>query len=189
MMAQYSDSEVLEGIRAKDPDVMRYIYNQFYPMVRFFIIRNRGNDTDAQDVFQDAVLAIYERMRQDKFTLDSSLKTFIYSVCRHKWLQYLDRQKFVIDVEDLDNYLAYEDKAFYEDESAWHKWLFQKHYLRLSESCQQIIRMYLDRTNMLEVAGAMGYKNRQYAIKRKYECLRSLYIRIMSDPEYKRSIL
>jgi len=36
-----------------------------------------------------------------------------------------------------------------------------------------------------EIATILGYKGKQYAVKRKYECMKSLINRVLNDPEYK----
>lgn len=185
-MIHYSDTNILEGIQRRDDVILRYTYDQYYPMIRFFIIRNSGTESDAQDIFQEAMIAIFIRIRKKELNLTCSFKTFIYSVCRHKWLQHLDRNRQFNRLHDLENHVVLEEKEIYEDELQLRKRLYQRHFLNLSESCREILSLFLQKVPFEEVARKMGYKNRQYAIKRKYECVRSLYTRIMNDPEYKR---
>lgn len=184
-MIKYTDTAIIEGIRARDRGVLRYTYAQFYPMIRYFIIRNHGNDLDAEDIFQEAIVAIYEKSKKKKIDLHCSFKTYIYSVCRHLWLQSMDRSHLMIPVSDLDEFLVFEDKIGYEEEQMLRKRIYQKNYLQLSLKCQKILHMYMERVPFDKVAREMGYKSTQYAVKRKFECFKSLINRIRSDPEYK----
>ena len=101
------------------------------------------------------------------------------------WLQYLDRNKVQYELSDMDEFLALEDKEIYDDFQA-KKAVFQRRFLELTELCQKMLLMVVDRTPYEEIARILGYKGKQYAIKRKYECMKSLINRVLNDPEYKR---
>jgi RNA polymerase sigma factor (sigma-70 family) len=184
-MVHYTQYEIIEGIRCRDKDVLKYVYKQYFPMVRYFIIRNHGSEEDAEDIFQEAVVAVYERVRKKNLTLDCAFKTYFYSVVRHMWLQYLDRNKIHYEFSEMDEFLMLEDKELYDDFQN-KKVIFQRHFLDLTELCRKILLMFVERTPFEEIAVTLGYKGRQYAIKRKYECMKSLINRVVNDPEYKR---
>jgi RNA polymerase sigma factor (sigma-70 family) len=184
-MVHFSDNSIITGIRTCDRTVLRYIYAQYYPMVRYFIIRNHGNDLDAEDIFQEAIVAIFEKSRKKKIVLHCSFKTYLYSVCRHLWLQNIERNDMIISLNDLDEFIVLEDKIGYEEEMQLRKRIYQRNYLQLSEKCQKILYMFMERLPFDKIAKEMGYKSTQYAIKRKFECFKSLINRIKNDPEYK----
>jgi hypothetical protein len=46
--------------------------------------------------------------------------------------------------------------------------------------------MVVDGTSYEDIARNLGYKGKRYAVKRKYECMKSLINRVLNDPEYKR---
>ena len=86
---------------------------------------------------------------------------------------------------DMDEFLMLEDKEIYDDFQA-KKAIFQRRFLELTELCRRVLMMVVEGTSYEEIAMTIGYKGRQYAIKRKYECMKSLMNRVMNDPEYKR---
>lgn len=184
-MVNYTQYGIIEGLKRNDKDVLRYIYKHYMPMVRYFIIRNQGSPEDAEDIFQEAMVAVCQRVKRRKLDLDCSFKTYFYSVIRHMWLQYLDRNKVQYELSDMDEFLALEDKEIYDDFQA-KKAVFQRRFLELTELCQKMLLMVVDRTPYEEIARILGYKGKQYAIKRKYECMKSLINRVLNDPEYKR---
>jgi hypothetical protein len=73
-MVHYTQYGIIEGIRRRDKDVLKYVYKQYFPMVRYFIIRNQGSEEDAEDIFQEAVVAIFERVRKKSLTWTVLLK-------------------------------------------------------------------------------------------------------------------
>ena len=100
------------------------------------------------------------------------------------WLQYLDRNRIQYEFSDMDEFLALEDKEIYDDFQS-KKAIFQRRFLELTELCQKVLLMVVDGTSFEDIAQSLGYKGRQYAIKRKYECMKSLINRVLNDPEYK----
>lgn len=185
-MRQVSDEKLLEGIRSRNNQTLKKIYTDYYPMVRKFILRNNGNREDARDIFQDAVMIIFEKAQKRNFVLECSMKTFLYSICRNMWLQRLERRRKVMNVKDIENCCAEEDLAIYEDTEVMRKLLYQKHFMNLSARCREILTLYLKQLSFDEITEQMGLGNKQYAIKKKYECIRTLIRRIHDDPEYKR---
>jgi RNA polymerase sigma factor (sigma-70 family) len=163
-MVHYTQYGIIEGLRRRDKDVLRYVYKQYFPMVRYFIIRNQGSEEDAEDIFQEAVVAVFERVRRKNLSLDCAFKTYFYSVVRHMWLQYLERNKVQYEFSDMDEFLLLEDKELYEDFQA-KKVIFQKHFLDLTELCRKVLLMFVERASFEDIAESLGYKGRQYAIK------------------------
>ena len=184
-MIQYTHNSIVEGIKRQDKDVLKYVYKQYFPMVKYFITRNHGSEEDAQDIFQEAVVAVFQRVKRRKLALDCSFKTYFYSVVRHIWLQYLERNRIRFEFSDLDEYIIMEEPELYDDFKE-KKAIYQKHFLQLTDLCRKVLLMFIDKVPFEEIAATLGYKGRQYAIKRKYECMKSLINRVSGDPEYKK---
>lgn len=184
-MEQYTQIRIIDGIKRQDKDVLRYVYKQYFPMVRYFILRNHGSEEDAQDVFQEAVVAVFQRVRRRRLMLDCTFKTYFYSVVRHIWLQYLDRTKIKYEFSELDEYIIMEEPEIYDDFRE-KRAIYQRHFIRLTELCRKVLMMFMEKISFEEIALSLGYKGRQYAIKRKYECMKSLINRVSADPEYKK---
>jgi RNA polymerase sigma factor (sigma-70 family) len=184
-MVHYTQYGIIEGMRRNDKDVLKYVYKQYLPMVRYFIIRNQGSEEDAEDIFQEAIVAVCQRVKRKNLALDCAFKTYFYSVVRHMWLQYLERNKINYEFSDMDEFLMLEDQELYDDFQT-KKAIFQRRFLDLTELCQKVLMMVVEGTPYEEIALTLGYKGKQYAIKRKYECMKSLINRVINDPEYKR---
>lgn len=184
-MVHYTHYGVIDGIRRRDKDVLKYVYKQYFPMVRYFIMRNHGSEEDAQDVFQEAVVALYQKVRRRNLVLECSFKTYFYSIVRHMWLQQLERKKVRFEYSELEEFIVLEEHEIYDDFQA-KKAIYQRHFMQLTELCRKILVMFVDKVPFEEIAAILGYKGRQYAIKRKYECMKSLINRVFADPEFKK---
>jgi RNA polymerase sigma factor (sigma-70 family) len=187
-MTFYTDDSIIDGLKRRDNGIIRYIYKEYYPTIKFLITTNSGTETDAEDVFQDALVVLYRKIAKENLVLTSSFKTFLYSICRNLWLQRLDRRVFsneFLEMEDLtelqDNFLLEQPEEEYEKYR-----LFQQHFLRLSPDCQKVLRLFMGKTSLKEIADIMGFKTEKYAKTRKFMCKEKLKNSIINDPYFKK---
>lgn len=186
-LVHYTVEAILEGLKTSDSNVLEYVYKKYFPIVRFFVIKNSGTDEDAKDVFQEAVILIYKRLKDGSLDLTCAFKTYLYSVCRILWLRQLEKRKvrnevvtdnqvFVELDEDIDGQAA-EQEQFR---------IYQKHFQLLHKDCQEILQLFLKKVPLKEIAQRMNIKSDKYLKKRKYACKEALIKRIQNDPDYKR---
>ena len=71
-MQEYTVEEILEGLLNRDTDVLDFIYDQYFYPVKVFISRNSGTEEDAKDIYQDAVLVIYQKVKEGNLALNCS---------------------------------------------------------------------------------------------------------------------
>lgn len=185
-MIHYSDEAIVEGLRLRSDFIIEYIYQEYFQTIKYLINKNTGYDEDAEDVFQDALIIIYKKIREDQFNLTCSFKTYLYSVSRNLWLQKLGKRKTINkDIQDVENYIEMPDDSSYEDhveENEKYK-LYQLHFLSLGEDCQKVLRLFLKKTPLKEIARIMGYKTEKYAKTRKFLCKEELKKRVLNDPQ------
>lgn len=179
---ELSDDDLVKGIRDHDNDVLRYIYKKYFEIIRNFIKKNNGNDEDAQDIFQESIIIIFKKIQENSLELTCSFGTFIFSICRLLWLKQLEKRRIRseenTDDDDLQEILGTGASNFeYNDEYK----LYQEHFSKLPKDCQRVLRLFLEKVPLKEVAEIMGYKSEQYAKKRKFECKEKLIENIKSD--------
>jgi hypothetical protein len=66
--------------------------------------------------------------------------------------------------------------------------LFQQHFLRLSEDCKKVLRLFMNKVPLKEIAEIMGFKTEKYAKTRKFMCKEKLKNAIINDPNFKKFI-
>ncbi len=187
-MTFYTDEAIIHGLMKRDSGIIRYIYKEYYPTIKFLITTNSGTETDAEDVFQDALVVLYRKIARENLVLTSSFKTFLYSICRNLWLQRLDRRVFSNEFLELEDLGESHDNLFSEppeDDQEKYR-LFQQHFLGLSEDCQKVLRLFLNKISLKEIAEIMGFKTEKYAKTRKFMCKEKLKNSIINDPSFKK---
>jgi len=189
-MIGYSDEQILKGILRHDNLILQYIYKQYYYNINYFIRKNQGSEDDASDVFQEAIIIVYRKIKENDLIFDkSSFKSYLFSVCRFLWLKQLEKRR--IEKEKLNDSLPYQEDLYDDNlnelvEKNERYGLYQKHFSTLSTDCQKLLQLFFEKVPLREIAKVMGYKSDKYAKKRKYKCKELLISRIKQDAEFKK---
>lgn len=171
-----TDREVVLGILNNSEEALNKLYLAYFPMVLQFILNNSGGEADAKDVYQEAIIVLYDKIKSGKFELSSKLKTYLYSVSRRIWLKKLAQQsKKTNNIADFEDVLA-EDEDFERHEEKDHQFdLMKKALDNLGEPCKTIIQdFYIHNLSMQDICEKFGYTNTDNAKTQKYKCLQRL---------------
>jgi RNA polymerase sigma factor (sigma-70 family) len=184
-MIHYSDEAILEGLRLRSDYIINFTYKEFYPLIKFLVTGNGGADEDAEDIFQDGIVTLYNKISSNQLTLTSSFKTYIYSVCRNLWLQKLNARKAIFEkLSDVEEYIDLPKdmltKASIEETEMQR--IIQTHFLTMPDDCQKVLRLFIQKVPLQQIAGIMGFKTEHYTKTRKNLCKENLKTRIANDP-------
>lgn len=185
-MSEFSVEEIIEGIKARDNCVLQYVYKNHYPSIHHFIVSNSGSPEDAKDIFQESIIVIFRKVKeQPHFLLNSSFKTFIYSIARNLWLKHLRAIKYEGQkIKDQQKYIELKDEPFKVSNEDLKLSLYQKYFKLLPEDCQDILKLTARDIPQKEIAQAMNFKSENYVKKRKHNCKEKLIEMIKKDPRY-----
>jgi len=171
-----TDREVILGVLNNAEDVLNKLYIGYFPMILQFILNNNGNEDDAKDVYQEAIIILYDKIRHGNFELNSKLKTYLYAICRRIWLKRLAQSsKKTHNIADFEDVIAVdEDVDAHEEKDRQFEQM--KHALEsLGEPCRTIIQdFYIHNLSMQEICEKFGYTNTDNAKTQKYKCLQRL---------------
>lgn len=78
---QFSDEELLAGIRAGREDCFTALYERYFPRVYAFTSRRLRNRSDAEEVVQEVFTAVFRSVAA--FRGDSQLLTWIFGIARN----------------------------------------------------------------------------------------------------------
>ena len=171
-----TDREIVLGILNNSVEALNKLYVAYFPMVLQFILNNNGDEDDAKDVYQEAIIVLYNKIKSGSFELSSKLKTYIYSVSRRIWLKKLAQQS-----RKTNNIADFEDVLVVEDDMEQHEqkdMQFDKMKVALDslgEPCKTIIQdFYIHNQTMQDICDKFGYTNADNAKTQKYKCLQRL---------------
>ncbi|HPR32103.1 MAG TPA: sigma-70 family RNA polymerase sigma factor [Prolixibacteraceae bacterium] len=188
-MAEFSSEELLKGILGNNGIIIRYIYKSFFHKIRSYIIRNSGNYDEARDIFQEAIIVIFRKLKDEGLVLHNcSFETYLFSVCRLLWLKQLEkRKKSVLNIEDTNHYseTVFDegmDELIQKNERYR---LFQDHFQQLGKECQQILQLFFEKHSFKQITEIMGLASENYTKKRKHQCKEHLIQNIKKDANFK----
>lgn len=171
-----TDREVVLGILNNSEDVLNKLYKAYFAMVLQFILNNNGDEDDAKDVYQEAIIILYNKIKQGDFELSSKLKTYIYSVSRRIWLKKItQKSKKTGNITDYEDVYEVEQDVEHHEEKDLQFVKMQSALEKLGEPCKTIIQdFYLNNLSMQDICEKFGYTNTDNAKTQKYKCLQRL---------------
>ena len=181
-----TDADIVSGIRNQSSSVLLFVYRKNFRSVKYYVEKNSGTDKDAEDVFQDAMLLLYTKIREESLDLKCSIHTYLFSIVKLLWISQLKKRdvrktaseecdSFISDNEDVvDSIIQTERKS-----------LFIKHYNELTEDCKKIIKYFLKGFSISEITKIMGFSTEQHTKNRRFRCKTSLIEKILQNPHYK----
>ena len=91
MENRLGDQDLIAKILARDRNALLTFYRRYTPKLARFIRTKIDSREDAEEVLQDTLFAFLEAIRD--FHGNSSLKTFLFSICHHKIIDFYRRRK------------------------------------------------------------------------------------------------
>ena len=186
-MKKLLDEEIVAGLRKRDNRVLHYIYKNTFNPVKQLILNNAGSENDAEDIFQEALIIIFKKLKEDqKFVLTSAFTTYIYSISRLLWLKHLRNiKKIEIDPlnRDLEEKIEFEPPSPVQDQDL-RMAIYQRTLLQIPEDCQNILRLTAQDLTSSEIARQLGFRSEGYVRKRRHFCKEYLINKIKEDEDY-----
>src|SRR6186997_1359400 len=104
------DQKYINALLTNDAGLLDELYKKFSGKIRWMVLQNSGTDTDAADIFQDALLAIYYKAKTGNLVLTCPFEGFLYAVSKNKWMKELSkRRKMEVTNVDDKEYIVGED--------------------------------------------------------------------------------
>jgi len=74
-------NDILIDLRTDNNFTFGKLYKDNFYKISKFVQNNNGNEADAEDLFQDAMMVLVEKLRQDQFQLTASIDAYVYAIC------------------------------------------------------------------------------------------------------------
>jgi len=167
---------LLEGLALNDRQAIETIYRDNYAVIQAFVLNNSGNADEARDLFQEAMIVLYEKAVSGSFELHSQLRTYLFSVCRRLWLKRLQQMnRYTGQVEMLEDTVPVEEEMEMHEKKNNDFLLMESAMAKIGEPCKSLLdAYYIQHKNMQEIAADFGYTNADNAKTQKYKCLMRL---------------
>ncbi len=150
---------------------MHFLYSQYFHPVKNYVLKNSGNADEADDLFQDALVIFYVKVRKGEYHKTSSLKTYLFGIARNLWLKELRRRR------TAHKHLKVEDESDFQEELIIQKsqMTIRKVMELINEECKQLlIDFYFEGKTMASLTTKYGLGSEAATKNKKYRCLQKL---------------
>jgi len=171
--AELNEQLLLKGLANNDTKAIETIYKDNFNMVQAFILNNNGSYDDARDIFQEAMIALYEKAQSETFVLTSKINTYVYSICRRLWLKRLHQLgRFSNQIDSLEETVPVEEDIEIHEKRNAEFAIMDRALNSLGEPCKSLLEgYYVKKMDMQMLAKEFGYTNADNAKNQKYKCL------------------
>lgn len=170
-----SDTTWSDGIRRNDQAVMRALYKAHFPAVRQYVLQNNGTVSDAQDVFQEAIIVLWMNVKQGRFNAaaESGPGGFLFRVAKNKWLDVV-RSAAHKHMKVVHSEQALDGRSDAPDDIEERIVRLRGVYDKLDDKCRTILdQYYFERKDLATIASGMGVEEDSIRTI-KYRCMMKL---------------
>src|SRR5947209_1395404 len=89
---QHPDQKYIAALVQNDTALLEELYRKYNGKIKAMVLQNNGTEADAADIFQEALLTIYNRAVSTGFELTCPFEAFLYLVCKRMWLHELSKR-------------------------------------------------------------------------------------------------
>lgn len=161
-------------MKAHDVSFNHLYQDNFYKIYKL-VKNNKGQKADAEDLFQDAMLVLVEKLRTDDFYLTASINTYLYAICKNLWFKRLRGHNYELTIYHLKNYefqesinISIENELTYLDKL--------KYYLtKITDHCNRLINdLFFAKKEIEQIQIEYNYSSKHNAQNQKHKCIKQI---------------
>lgn len=186
-MNAHQDQQYIHALLNNNTLLLKELYDKYAGKIKSLVIKNNGTEADAADIFQEALLAIYQKAKTQHFVLTCPLDAYLYLVCKNRWINELNKRGIgKVTFTDTEGYNYTEDvfrNAEIVQTQQERRNLITRQFKELGEGCRQLLELSWSGISMEEVAKKLQ-NTYGYIRKKKSECMAKLIALVKTSPEF-----
>lgn len=163
-------------IKVNDAATLKNLYTANFAKVKRFVLKNNGSEQQAKDVYQEAFIAMWRNVKNDRFASKSetAINGYLFKIAKYKWLDHVRSVKYK-NTTFINREMEY-DEPDIEIEEAKNNRInrLMECIANLGERCQTLLKLfYFERKTYREIAELLKI-DEAYARTAKYRCQEQL---------------
>lgn len=162
---------------------VKLLYKNYLPRISQLIISMNGTPEDAKDVFQEALIVIYQKSKDTDFKIHTNLYAYLKQVCKFIWLRKLRKDNFdVLDIKEAEALIppVYEEDILEKKER---QQIISDNLNKLSPDNLTVMDLFFQGKSMKEISIQMGYTE-SFARLKKYRAKKQLISKLEKDQRF-----
>lgn len=172
--------ELVSAIHSNNELILKQLYQNNYKKVEAYILKNNGTMPQAKDIYQEAFIAVWQNIKDGKFTPqnETALQGYLYQIAKNKWTDELRSSRFkkTSNLESLHQYSENGEenpKSFYlEKETKIAQ--AEKAFQLMGAECKELLqKFYFEKKSLRDIAAFFNIGEAS-AKNKKYRCIQQL---------------
>jgi len=172
---------VVDALKRNDTKTLNRLYSINYWKIEALVLKNNGTKAHAKDVYQEAFLAVWQNVKQDKFKprSESSINGYLYSIAKNKWMDILrskgyrktivESQMSHFEIKDDENH-GVDDKILKDKQLE----VVMQAFKELEHACKNLLlKFYFEKKSIKKIANDLELDAASTRNK-KYRCMQKL---------------
>lgn len=161
--------------------IVEQCHNEF-KTISGWIQKNNGTEEDSEDIFNDAIVILLNKIDSEALTLHCQLSTYFFSICKHLWFHECRKRRRVILSNDVGD--DYSDSIY--DNSDDEKYeLLTEIMNNLDERSKDMFKHIFNNRSYAEIAYIMNFKNAQAVADKKKNCIKKILSELVNNAKYR----
>ncbi len=184
MSQKERDQNLLKKLLDTDGRSGIEFYTRFFPKVLSYIHTHGGNEQNARDVFQTAILLLMVQAQKEDFVIKSTLEGYFFTICKNVWRKEQKTSKNRVTNDEVIHLIS-EERELAVTAVEQERWqLYKEKFSELSENCRKVLEQSFKKISNTKIAELLGYASENVVRQRIFKCKTRLVKAIQSDPRY-----
>ena len=169
------DREFIQRIKANDRTVLGELFMKYQRMISVYVLKNGGDKNDAEDIIQETIIVLWQKVNSDSLQLTVKLGTYLLAIAKNKWMAEL-RKRRKISPQDISENISNGNPSSLDDLVNEEKIEYVRKALEMLQPiCKKLLLLYyFEEKNMKEIAKILNLANADVAKSKKYQCKKNL---------------
>lgn len=182
MLSINKSNEIVDAIRnGNNNKALNHLYKTSLPQIIKYICANNGDEDEAKDVFQDAVISLFTTIKLNRYDESKDVNGFLFFVARNLWINRVKKRNRQMNISMIPMPLDDKDPLaiVIGDEK---REVIDQFLGKLGDRCQQILKYVIfDGMSMKEIAKLMNFAGETVAKSTHYRCKKKLMELVEKD--------
>ncbi|MCB0560049.1 MAG: sigma-70 family RNA polymerase sigma factor [Lewinellaceae bacterium] len=165
-----TNTYIVQQLRTSREAAFEQLYEASFPQVARMVKAMGGEYEDARDIFQDALVILYEKAVEGRLDIQSSPSAYLMGIAKHLWLRQRRQNSHLLALSELEQQIDIPEDFFQQPEKPSLR-LF-RFLAAAGRKCMEILQaFYYQRMPLPEIAEEFGFANTRSATVQKHKCL------------------
>ncbi|HTN16523.1 MAG TPA: sigma-70 family RNA polymerase sigma factor [Chitinophagaceae bacterium] len=165
----------INDLKKESSHAFELLYDAYFDVVLRHVLHNSGTKDDAEDLFQEVMIVLVHKIRDDNFRLSASLKTYVMAIGKNLWLKTLRNRSRDQDHKQLSAAAYYTEISAALEREKYYSSKLQQYLYKISRHCQGFIDdVFFKGKSLDQIKEEYGYTTRINAANQKYKCMEQI---------------